>query len=262
MKMIYHYTSINALALILKYRTLRFNCLNNVDDMAEGQTDDYGDISNHLFVSCWTEDCRENIALWNMYTPRMAGVRIGLPCDMLDIDLSNREFLRNAIITGKDSGEKILLRMHLGKLPLNVKYYSKASYPRVLIENSPLANNQKLPIVQLDRLGLIKLNQWDFQKECRFVLGAALYEGDKQNYLYSAFPGDIINSIFKHKSIDILYIDIPLRNNIFSKMEVLIGPSCNKGDQVIVESVIRTSLPKRKIRIENSALTGVRQLSL
>ena len=77
---LYHYTTIQTLALILKHKTIRFNRLDRVDDMEESA---YGSgptksmLSQYCFVSCWTKSDEENLALWNMYT-RYKGVRIGI----------------------------------------------------------------------------------------------------------------------------------------------------------------------------------------
>lgn len=76
---LYHYTSINTLVLILKNKNIRFNTLAKVDDMDEGITSDLGDVGRFIFVSCWTDEKRELIPLWNLYTPDMHGVRISLP---------------------------------------------------------------------------------------------------------------------------------------------------------------------------------------
>jgi hypothetical protein len=78
-KLLYHYTSINNLSLILKNRTMKFSCLEQLNDLTEGLTSDVGQFGKYVFVSCWTETSEENIPLWNMYTPNMSGVRIRLP---------------------------------------------------------------------------------------------------------------------------------------------------------------------------------------
>lgn len=75
---LYHYTSIETLALILKNKTICFNNLLNVDDLEEVNTQDMGNFGKYINVSCWTEDREESIPLWNLYTPNMKGVRIGL----------------------------------------------------------------------------------------------------------------------------------------------------------------------------------------
>ncbi|MBT2688378.1 hypothetical protein J7I93_09305 [Bacillus sp. ISL-47] len=76
---LYHYTSIETLALILKNKTIRFSSLSRVDDIEERRTEDYGDLGRFCFVSCWTNETEESIPLWNLYTPNMTGVRIRVP---------------------------------------------------------------------------------------------------------------------------------------------------------------------------------------
>lgn len=76
LRYLYHYTSIETLALILKNKTIRFSSLSRVDDVEEEATADYGNLGRFTFVSCWTNDLEESIPLWNLYTPNMTGVRI------------------------------------------------------------------------------------------------------------------------------------------------------------------------------------------
>lgn len=47
---------IEALALILKNRTIKFNHLLNVDDPEEAETEDLGLSGKHCLVSCWTKN--------------------------------------------------------------------------------------------------------------------------------------------------------------------------------------------------------------
>lgn len=77
--MLYHYTSIESLALILENRTLRFMPLSTMDDPEENMTSDCADIGRHFYASSWTDLCTESIPMWTMYTKIDAGVRIGLP---------------------------------------------------------------------------------------------------------------------------------------------------------------------------------------
>lgn len=78
-KRLYHYTSLDSLALILQNRTIKFNSLQNVDDLEEAATKDMGNFGKYIYASCWTDSDRESIALWKLYTPDMHGVRITLP---------------------------------------------------------------------------------------------------------------------------------------------------------------------------------------
>lgn len=76
---LYHYTNIESLALILKNRTIRFNSLDKMDDLQETMTADVENAGRFTYVSCWTADVKENIALWKQYTNHDTGVRIELP---------------------------------------------------------------------------------------------------------------------------------------------------------------------------------------
>lgn len=83
---IHHYTDINTLALILKHKTIRFNRLDRVDDLTEGDSFTELNLEKFFYVSCWTHDPNESIPQWNMYTPNMAGVRLSLPKKIFDYE--------------------------------------------------------------------------------------------------------------------------------------------------------------------------------
>lgn len=78
-KVLYHYTNLPTLALMLKNRTLRLMPLTGMDDPQENQTQDVANLGRFFFASCWTDDAKESIPMWNMYASLSAGVRIGLP---------------------------------------------------------------------------------------------------------------------------------------------------------------------------------------
>jgi hypothetical protein len=62
-KILFHYTSIETLALILSTRKLRFNRLDRVNDMGEAQSLDYPKAQTLVFASCWTAADREQIGV-------------------------------------------------------------------------------------------------------------------------------------------------------------------------------------------------------
>jgi hypothetical protein len=76
---IYHYTDIDTLALILENRTIRFNRLDRVDDVSEGNAFEKIKLQEFFFVSCWTYDTQESIPQWHIYTNEMSGVRLRFP---------------------------------------------------------------------------------------------------------------------------------------------------------------------------------------
>lgn len=64
---LYHYTSLETLALILTNKSLCFNTLLNVDDIEEAETSDMGLFGKYVYVSCWTDEAQESIAMWQLY---------------------------------------------------------------------------------------------------------------------------------------------------------------------------------------------------
>lgn len=63
--MIFHYTSIDTLALILRNHTMRFSRLDKVDDIEESELSSGPTrvkLGNYVFASCWTHCEEESIA--------------------------------------------------------------------------------------------------------------------------------------------------------------------------------------------------------
>lgn len=73
---LYHYTSIETLALILSNRTFRLNSLDQMDDLQEKETSDIKNIGQFCYISSWTDDETESIPMWKMYSSLDSGVRI------------------------------------------------------------------------------------------------------------------------------------------------------------------------------------------
>ncbi|NOQ27821.1 MAG: hypothetical protein GQ564_20865 [Bacteroidales bacterium] len=91
---LYHYTSIETLAMILSSKKIKFNSLNNVDDLNEGKSIDYKHIGGYFFISCWTSFAEESLPFWNMYTPSMKGVRIKMPSNLFQCNLINTNTIK------------------------------------------------------------------------------------------------------------------------------------------------------------------------
>lgn len=84
--MIYHYTNIETLALILANRTIRFNRLDLVDDPEEFDFEHEGlRPAEYYFISCWTNNERESLPQWAMYGHSNHGVRIGMKENMFTV---------------------------------------------------------------------------------------------------------------------------------------------------------------------------------
>lgn len=187
---LYHYTSIETLALILKNKTICFNNLLNVDDKEEAKTQDMGNFGKYVNVSCWTEDSEESIPLWDLYTPNMKGVRIGLPrfpfkkyrflageynlAENVDtyIDL---EWLYNTNCGGIIPQMPLLVKVEYtddeNKLFPKVRKCNDDEELRNYIDNGTKNSGKNLSVsYSLKELGIYKRSNWSFQKEWRYII--------------------------------------------------------------------------------------------
>jgi hypothetical protein len=248
---LYHYTTLDVLALILKNKTLRFNSLVNVDDQEEATTFDYGSFQEHIFVSCWTEDKEENIALWNMYAKNMHGIRIG-------IDPKNIKFIPK---------EKIMVPLY--HIVANVKPENEKSAFIIWYQNRGIWDNKIKVKYDLEKkydfvihkseieihynfedLACRKRKEWSFQKEVRFVLFGTSIENKKNEFNHQY----IINSIVAKEPFSCNYVDLLLGNTFFNNIEILLGPLTSESDKIICESLLEYYIGENNYKLQKSRL--------
>ena len=80
---LYHYTSVESLAMILSTKTFKLSPLSVLDDLQEEKTKDVTKIGATVFISSWTDD-KESIPMWNMYSKMESGVRIKAEANMFE----------------------------------------------------------------------------------------------------------------------------------------------------------------------------------
>ena len=177
---LYHYTTVESLAMILKSRKIRLGPLTDMDDLQESKCDENYNFARFVFVSAWTEDGVESIPMWNMYAKMDRGVRIRLSGN----PIADFEITREALaLIGKIEGEfnppfrVICPSEELYSAPYFPVPYVKENIlqkvvytndiellkPRIL--NKTETNGVSLKIGEL---GKYKSKSWDFQKEWRF----------------------------------------------------------------------------------------------
>lgn len=77
-KILYKYTTLESLALILRSKKIRLNPLTMMDDLQEAQSSDEIEYGKYVFISSWMDQPLESIAMWKLYSNMYSGVRIGL----------------------------------------------------------------------------------------------------------------------------------------------------------------------------------------
>lgn len=254
---IYHYTSIQTLALILKSKKIRFNRLDLVDDLEEsiyGSGPSLTKLGLYTFVSCWTKSNRENLALWNMYT-RYKGVRIGLdemPFKTYKVNENFTSLLPNAMNFGTDY---FMTSFNNEAKIYDVEYVDN---PKEEIKKLIMPTENGGILIDTTRIGIFKRKEWSMQEESRFkitVQPADVYDAAKEtmnsssaplyNFLYKMFD-TLGTSIIANKPINTTYIDLNLDSTKLDSIEIMMGPLTSDADRIIVESLLGT-YPSAKI---------------
>lgn len=243
---LYHYTSIETLALILKYKQILFNRLDNgVDDIEETCLSSSAfAISNRFFVSCWTKNPNENLALWKLYTKNGTGVRIGLSDNMFDNNPPSPNQFCVQIPKIYDEWTCSFLYKVFGNRKSNLRLYQVTYVDNVIdyIKKGIRDYDNRHRFLDLEILSATKNKIWEFQDEMRFVI--------------NGMPFSKYDEINKKKAIDktgemvdvngksLKFICIDLTQQAFNDISITLGPCCSEAHRLLVEAIVeKANLP-------------------
>lgn len=245
---LYHYTDITTLALILKNRTIRFNSLQNVDDLEEKESEEFPGLCKYTFVSCWTDDLVENIPLWKFYT-NMKGVRIKLPKypfkkyyikDYIEDDMEdNQEYIY--VNPNEFKNDNFIINPSVT--------FSKINYvdDNMIYKKTSSYNNGNCLEIDVENVGKIKRKSWDFQKECRYIINIIPISQDDIAKGTSAKTLRR-NICINNNNLPIDYYDLKIDKDKFENMEITLGPAVSEGDRIIVQDLVKKYNPKAIIK--------------
>lgn len=261
---LFHYTTIDSLAHILKSRSIKFNRLDQLDDLSESE--EFGSFNplKYTFSSSFTWDYRENIALWKMYANMERGVRLEFDSSSMFnpklTDLPPHSIKGNmipkSIITSLKSTDIVnhdFLLIHWGSADTNnlgkgiclkkVEYNDniKDVYKSLIKINSSdgsLACN-------VWEFGFYKTKYWEFQKEVRLLIYTMpnCHSEDDFHRLVSN------NRILKTTSIF-----VPLSDFALDHLQIVLSPKATDASRIIVESLTSNL---SNISIKDSALKRI-----
>ena len=260
---LFHYTSVDKLALILKNQSIRFMPLNTLDDPDECLTADGNNVTHCFFVSCWTNEKTESIPMWKMYASEFAGVRIGLPLfpfkekSTVEVDkerpVLGLEFTKKEGIVSPElmfAGQKSMLR--------EIEYTSDRAklYPEVLTEEQAEDEHGKLcPAVSIAiaHIGKHKAKSWSFQKEYRYQFSALRIRSMEKGIEVEEDLRRCAQQFLEHDfEQPFPFLDLELSDEAFSKMEVMLSPKISEGNCVVVKTLLEKFNPNA--RLEESGI--------
>lgn len=233
---IYQYTNLDSLAMILKSQKIRFRNLCLMDDPLEQfvKICDYDSRDHHLtyvrknygkfcFVSCWTYEKQESIAMWDMYGDRKCGVRIALPQNMFDSSYDINEI--------NNKSKKLF------------ETYSKSVYPQFFNVDYNRLDDPQLVIddwkIELGNLGKFKKKEWGFQCECRFRLYASKDRKSDKEYWFIPQEGKSMDAIVLQNPSSKEYVDYPLNENAIKSIRIMEGPNMPESQKVLLDALLK-----------------------
>lgn len=268
---LYHYTSIDGLAHILRSKKIRFSRLDLLDDVNEGQSKDSVDWRKYYFVSCWTADEEESIPLWHMYTPEMKGVRLKLPTKFFksyEINLSEvPKFIHLADTSKAPEGANIRLLSYMPydmlhgedyfvmpnffddeNWPLKVEYTNNED----LLNQDLIRYNEHLQMTFVNSFEVAKYKKkvWSFQDEWRFRI--CCFNAAPRSLKDEMSENDYYNLMVKElstlgKGVSQQYFFMEIDDNAFKSIEISLGPKLELAQEIIVDALVKTYCPTASV---------------
>ena len=271
MNYLYHYTSLETLALILKNRTICFNNLLYVDDIEEAETEDMGKFGRYVYVSCWTDDSEESIPLWHMYTPNMHGVRIRMQYfpfkkysfkkgeyflseDVISYINLTKIYEENkaSIVSDQPHLEKVEYTDDKEKLFPKIKTESfHRAVELYLAANSMSdikANNLNFTYSFKD-LGKYKRKNWEFQKEWRYIITLSpmgLHEANPPSFAKQQEQIRRIENLSLEPPYKQIFLDID--SDALKDIEIVFGPKMSEAEKIMAKTLIKEYCPEATYR--------------
>lgn len=260
---LYHYTSIESLALILRNRTIRLNPLDKMDDLQEQKTADVENLGKFVFVSSWTAETTESIPMWKMYTDPTAGVRIRLPqnpflrhgtkvADLSKVlgDVPIRDNTEQGTVDSFLDLSKLIEGGYFSTEAWEGNILHQVIYTDDMAKLEPRVYKKEGDAICLDlgRLGKHKNLHWEFQKEWRYVMIFMSMNYKVTPELMGVLASQSVARMAKgSENPPFRFFDLDIDPQCFSEMEITCSPQMTPGNKVLLELLIEKYNPDAKI---------------
>lgn len=257
-KMLYHYTCLSSLALILRNKTLRLMPLSGMDDKQEKETSDVNNLGRFFFVSSWTDNEKESIPMWKMYANPDSGVRIGLPPNPFLWEILPAKTLVSGIrFPVPPEQYDVLIKSLIHSKDLERGLFCTEMGASSIIHKVDYTDEQDLlmPIVASDNstinfgsFGLVKHSGWYFQREWRYMLRLFPPDPEPKKRDLSAW----LHEMFLKMRAGNLeepcsYYDLKLDPDLLSHIEITPSPEMSPGNKVLLDLLIKEYCPNATI---------------
>ena len=251
---IYHYTSIETLALILKNRTLRFNNVSNVDDPDECQTEDFAPLQPYCFISCWTKEHEDSIPLWKIYANDGRGVRLESDTNYIqfrngEIEIRDLHFVVKNVKLRENSSTSYFINLWQNGISVNPFFETNYSDKKRIFEKDCSTQDIQQWEYDIESAFNTKKTCWAFENEIRFILlGCKCEDSGIVNWQ------KIFSNIIAKKEFSEEYVDLILEQDFFDNLKITCGPRTTEAEKIIIQSLVNTYDKNRLIEISKSKI--------
>lgn len=235
-----HYTSISVLFKMLRKKQIKFNRIDNVNDLTEKELLYTAESYKRVFISCFSKRVEESIPMWKMYTSKNDGIMLSfipkkdtLFRDWFDLSFAYAENKSIAFST-KDvvqSSEKEI-RATLETYNIN---YKKSK----MLSSKLYIKDESIEYLIPNYFATYKDKAWAYEKEFRFRF-LLKSNGTKEVELKDYF------SLFVNLNFD-----------AFEKIIIVFSPEIDKLDwQDIIEDFKNKNGIATPFSYQNSKLRG------
>lgn len=252
---LYHYTSLDTLALILHNRTIRFSRLDKVDDPQEQRSADSQNLGKMKLVSCWTSSDEESIPMWREYAGAECGVRIQMksyPFKQYSVSTESLSKLSPDAVLDAFGGSFDGLHLPLEDFWDKNYHFFETARDREILHEVEYTNDESLLfpkvinvfkngglVADLNALGVHKTTAWSYQKEWRYILTAVPIGIDS---VINVRLDQILraNDVMLDKCDPGIppYYDLAISDEAFSSMKIVSSPKMTPGNRVILDTLI------------------------
>jgi len=250
---LYHYTNLDTLKKILGNKTFRLSSLSRMDDLEEGDTEDFERFGRYIYISSWTNYSEESLLLWN-YSRGDDGVRIRMKPHIFKTERINK------VIDIHGFNVPVNDVFHLGILELMKKENLLFMPPRAELKKVTYTDLERLLkpkvyheypgdhfAIETQNLGIFKRTEWQEQREWRYRLSSLpLNLGEFESYVHTGDKRQLLNKLRSRQEKN--YIDLPLNENAFDELEILCGPLMSEAGKSELEEIVQTYVPDAVIK--------------
>lgn len=255
-KILYKYTTLESLALILRSKKIRLNPLTVMDDLQEAQSSDEIEYGKYVFISSWMDQPLESIAMWKLYSNMYSGVRIGLKENPFVKYTVNKQDVERVYPSASLKGDSMDLIVPIEEC-FNGNYFVMNFLYDMCLEKVEYTDNVELLSPQIfnisqqgiemksAQLGKYKNTYWEFQNEERYVL--PFLPLDVKKITSESNAAQMVYDAFMNKKSFIDYYDLEIRDDAFVSMEITLSPQFTMGNRILLEALIDKYNPNLKV---------------